>query len=406
MSTQTLHHQNWRNYFQQTSIAQQTVSEFDDILQKAQYNTSMSGAVNAVFTAALYAQYNDEHNFYAAIPQVDRSGAASLDAGVANAKAFRAAHDPVDLQTHSEGGEVSDGETYEVEAVEYDIKRSETVLEVSDVQQIEAMISDSVGLEEFWELQEEQLDLAVDRDGLADSVTADGDSYEDTDTITPLDRAIASSDEEDESTDVNGDPLSAGDLDYGTIDRSDDTWADSFVDYDADGSLRQLNKTLVDEFIDGLVESSSAQYEDLAILTGYDSARVLSDIQQDEGTHIHFDGTAGGRDDIEDAQTVPGLAGTTRFRHYEGMPIVANQTAPADTGGLSRVYVIDRGDIRGEPKISVAQYAEPYFERSGRNQTQGYLAQGEYADKALFLLNHELEIRDFSSMGKLTHLEE
>ena len=118
--------------------------EWDDgLLQRAQYDTSVEGHINSVFTATLYAQYNQEHEWYSALTQVDRFNA-SLE-GPVTAKAYRAAIDPVDLQTHPEGGDVPEGETFGVEPVEFDPKRSETVIEVSDLQEIRSMILGATG---------------------------------------------------------------------------------------------------------------------------------------------------------------------------------------------------------------------------------------------------------------------
>lgn len=392
----------WRGYFPNTGIGSLDIDfkGLDAVEQKAQYDSSVAGSVNAIFGATLYKQYNEENNFLAALPVVDRSGQRNLQNPVA--KAYRAAHSPVPLQTHPEGGQIPDGETFSVEEVEFDVKRSETVLEVSDVQQILRAIEDAVGLEEFLEMQEEQLDLAVDRDALAAPALESDSAYSNVDEPTPLDRAIASSGEEANATDANGTAYTDGALDYGSVDRSADTWADSYVDHNS-GTLRQLTKSLMDDFIDEYINHGSAREEDVVFLTGRNTARVLSEIQKDDNTvRVQFDDE--GRDQVNDAETVPGVTGTSRIRTYDGIPIVANQNAPADS--LERVYAIDTSTINGVPKIGIEQYAEPYTETAGRGQGQGYIAQGEYTEKALFLLNHELVVRDFGAMGKLIDVEE
>ena len=107
---------------------------------------------------------------------------------------------------------------------------------------------------------------------------------------------------------------------------------------------------------------------------------------------------------LDDAETLVGLAGTTRFRHYDGIPIIPNQNGPTDS--IGRIFVLPMSTINGEPRVAIENYAEPYVERAGRGQTQGYIAQGSYTEKALFLLNHELVIRDAASCGKLRDLSE
>lgn len=376
----------------------------DGLLQRAQYDTTTDAHINSIFTATLYAQYNTEHEWYSALQQVDRFNA-SLE-GPVTAKAFRAAHSPVDLQTHAEGGDVPEGETFSVEEVEYDPKRSETVAEVSDLQEIRAAIEDAVGFEEFWQLQQEQLDLAIDRDGIADAVFQGDDHYDDEDEITSLDRVIASSDEEDEATDPNGDGYNDGDLDYGNIDRSEDDWADSYVDYHVTED-EQLTEDLMNEFLNGMNEFADVDvYSDTAILTGHDTARVLSDIAADRN-NVRNDAAMADfvRENVGEAQTIRGLSGTARHRTYDGIPIVANQHA-IKHGDLSSIFIVPTDTIRGQPRLAVEQFAEPYTETAGRGQTQGYLATGRYREEALMMLHHEVVNRDFSSCGLLRDISE
>ncbi len=383
------------------------------LLQRAQYDSTTEAHVNAVFTATLYAQYNSEHEWYSALSQVDRFDA-SLE-GPVTAKAFRAATDPVALQTHEGGGDVPAGETFNVEEVDYEPKRSETVINVSDLQEIYATIEDAVGFGEFWALQSEQLDLAIDRDGIADAVYSGDPAYEDTDTITSLDRAIASSDEEANATDPDGNAYNAGDLDYGSVIRAEDAWADSYVDFggaagQGGGSdptgVKQLNEDVVNGFLNGMNEFADVDvFSDTAILTGHDTARILSDIAADRNNVRNIAEMAQNRtEDVGDADTIQGLSGTGRYRDYDGIPIVANQHA-VKHGNISSIFLVPTDTIRGQPRLAVEQFAEPYTETAGRGQSQGYLATGNYREEALMLMHHETVNRDFSSTGLLRDLE-
>lgn len=400
-----LRQHNWQTFLANTTAG----SLSDDVIQKAQYDTGLnSGAmVNDVYGAIFFAQYNSEHNWLNAIPVVDRTDATVGVGDTVNPKAFRAAHSPVALQTHSEGGSVPSGNNFTPEEVSFEVKRSETVAEMSDLQQIESMLEDAAGWEEVWELQQEQLDLAIDRDALAAPVNTSDPAYDSEDNLTKLDRAIASQDEENNADDTDDNAYSDGDLDYGTIDRSTDSWADSYVDHNGTSGNRQLTRDLMDDFLANLGDNGDADpYEEGVILTTRNTAKVLSDLMADSGrgTRITFDGDGSGRDDVNDAETLMGLAGTTRFRHYDEIPIIPNQNGPED--GIGRIFVVSLGTIRGEPRIALEQFAEPYVETAGRGQAQGYIAQGNYQEKALFLQNHELVVRDFSSHGKLRDLAE
>jgi hypothetical protein len=392
--------------FLESNVVSDVPMDWDDgLLQRAQYDSSVDAHVNDIFTATLYAQYNDEHEWYNAVTQVDRFNA-SLE-GPVTAKAFRAATNPVDLQTHSEGGQVSSGQTMGVEKVSFDPKRSETVIEVSDLQEIYSAIEDAVGFEEFWELQQEQLDLAIDRDGIASAVFQGDAAYEDTDTITSLDRAVASSDEESNATDPNGNAYNAGDLDYGSVERATDSWADSYVDHNGASGVRQLNNDLFTSFLNTFNEFASVDvYNDTAILTGHDTAGVLSELAADRN-HVRNQAAMSDyrSENVGDASTIRGLSGTARYRNYDGIPIVANQHA-IKHGDISSIFLVPTDTIRGQPRLAIEQYAQPYTETAGRGQTQGYLATGNYRDEALMLMNHETVVRDFASCGKLRDLSQ
>lgn len=391
--------------FLESNVVGDVPTDWDDgLLQRAQYDTSVDGHVNSIFTATLYAQYNQEHEWINALSQVDRFNA-SLE-GPVTAKAFRAATNPVDLQTHSEGGPVSDGQTFGVEPVEYDPKRSETVIEVSDLQEIRAAIEDAVGFEEFWQLQQEQLDLAIDRDGIAEAVYQGDTAYDSEDEITTLDRVIASSDEEANATDPDGNAYNDGDLDYGNIDRSADSWADSYVDFDGT-STRQLTNDLFTSFLNSFNEFADVDvYNDTAILTGHDTAGVLSQLAADRNNVRNQAAMADyTTENVGDGETIRGLSGTARYRDYDGIPIVGNQHA-IKHGDISSIFLVPTDTIRGQPRLAIEQFAEPYVETAGRGQTQGYFATGDYRDKALMLQHHEVVNRDFASGGLLRDLSQ
>lgn len=384
------------------------------LLQRAQYDSTTEAHVNSVFTATLYAQYNTQHEWYSALTQVDRFDA-TLN-GPVTAKAYRAAHSPVGLQTHSEGGSVPDGNTMAVEGVEFDPKRSDAVIEVSDVQETLSMIEDAVGFEEFWELQEEQLDLAIDRDGIAGPVFQGDDAYADTDEITSLDRVVASSAEEGNATDPDGNAYNAGDLDYGSVDRTNDTWADSYVDFGGEAGagggadptgVKQLTADLFTDFLNSAQEFGDVDvYNNTAILTGHRTAGILSDLAADRNNVRNQAAMSDFRSEsVGDGSTIRGLSGTARFRHFDGIPIVGNQHAISH-GNIPSIFLIPTDTIRGQPRLAVEQFREPYTETAGRGQTQGYLATGNYREEALMKLDHEVVNRDFSSCFLLRDLEE
>ena len=394
------------------------LSYLDDIDQKAQYDTTTAAHVNNIFQSVLYAQYNTESNFLGILPQVDRFEHGGVDGDV-TAKAFRGADNPVPLQTADEGAEVPDGETFDVFEVDYDPKRSMTVLEVSDIQQIRSAIEDAVGFDEFWEEHQNQLNLAIDRDALADVVIAGEDQYADVNTPTQLDRAIASADEEADATDPNGDAYEDGDLDYGSIDRSTDDHGDCFVDFvenaQGENDTQELNEDSMNDFLNSFDQQADVDpYLDCVILTGNNTAQVLSDLAADRSNIRNEVFTTDlDRAEINDALTMPGLPTSSRPRAYDGIPIIKNQHAPThsdDANALESIFLIPvdemspSGGQASVPRICIENLAEPFMDRAGRNEPVSYLGLNEMREKAMIRFDHEVVIRDFSSVGKFRDL--
>jgi hypothetical protein len=147
-------------------------------------------------------------------------------------------------------------------------------------------------------------------------------------------------------------------------------------------------------------------YNDTAILTGHDTAGVLSELAAERNNVRNQAAMAEyTRENVGDGQTIRGLSGTARYRDYDGIPIVGNQHA-IKHGDISSIFIVPTDTIRGQPRLAIEQFAEPYTETAGRGQTQGYLATGNYREEALMLQNHEVVNRDFASGGLLRDIAE
>jgi len=396
-----------RSALNDMGLLDRAAEALDAIEQEASYTTGDAALINDLFGAALYVQSNLEADFFGALPKRDMTGA-NTQAAQPLPLTFRAAYSPPALQTHSEGGAIPSGRTYSTAEVSADIKRSLAVVEQSDLEQLRAELLDGVPLDELTRVDELFQDLAIDRDAVAAGVPASNAGYASRDKVTELDRIIASGDEEANADDVNGTLFTDGDLDIYDIDRSSDSWADAYVDYA--GSSRQLTEDLMDDFLSSVFDFGALSRENAAILTGRDTADILSDLQADSTNGVavvNFDGSDGGRESINDAESTHGIPGTTRFRHYKGVPIINNQNAPAH-GSVSSIYVIptDTMSVRGTqvPRLCVEEYAEPYVETAGRGESQGFLSIGSFENKVLYKMDHEIMCRDFSSTGKLRDL--
>jgi len=406
-----------RDLLEEQGMLDRAVEALNAVSQEAAYTTGDAALVNDLFGAALYVQTNLESNGYGLLPKVDRSGA-NVTAEQPLPLTFRAAHSPPALQSTGEGASLPDPRDYETEEVSAGIKQSEAVIKQSHLQQVRAEILDGVPFNELTVVDELYQELAIDRDGVMAPVSAGNGGYGSRTKITELDRIIASGDEEQNAQDVDNADYTDGDLDIYDIDRSTDSWADAFVDFTSNGSVRQLTEPLMDEFLANYFDFGSASREDVAILTGRDTARVLSQLQQDstDGVQavVNYDPDDIGRDGIEDAETVMGLPTMTKSRHYKGIPIVPSQHAPADS--LSRIYMIPTDEIavplpNGETltraRIAVEELSQPHYEQltDDRPQDAPYLSQGEKKNAAYYLMDHEITCVDFSATGKLRDIE-
>lgn len=396
---------NHRTVLDETGMLDAAAQAMDAIEQEASYDSTNAALLNDLFGAALYVQSNLESDFFGALPKMDMTGA-NTAANQPLPLTFRAAYGPPALQTHAEGGSIPSGRTYSTEEVSADIKRSIAVVEQSDLQQLRAELLDGVPLDELTRVDELYQDLAIDRDAVAAGVAANNSGYVSRDKITELDRVIASGDEEANADDVNATAFSDGDLDVYDIDRSNESWADAFVDYNS--TVRQLTEDLMDSFLSNLFDFGALDRENAVILTGRDTADVLNDLSDEDNVRFVYDPSDGGRESVNDAETIHGVPGTTRRRHYDEIPIVANQHAPAH-GPLSSIYVVptDTMSVNGTtvPRLGVEEYAQPYVETAGRGEDQGFLSIGEFSNQVLYKMDHEIVCRDFSATGKLRDIE-
>jgi len=413
-----LHGYSPRDMLESQGMLDRAVEALSAVSQEATYSTSDAALVNDLFGAALYVQTNLESNGYGSLPKLDRSGM-NTSAEQPLPLTFRAAHTPPALQSTGEGANIPDGRTYSTEEVSAGIKQSEAVVEQTHLQQVRAEVLDGVPFDELTIVDELFQELAIDRDGVMAAPSSGNSGYSSRTKITELDRIIASGGEENNAQDTGDTDYTDGDLDIYNIDRSNDSWADAYVDFTSNGSVRQLTETLMDTFLEQYFDFGSASRENCYILTGRDSARVLGELQSDstDGVQavVNYDPEDIGRDSIEDAETVMGLPTMTKSRHYKGIPIVPSQHAPQDS--LSRIYLIPTDEISVPtpdggtmqvPRIAVEELRTPHYEEltDANPQNAPYLSRGKKENAAYYLMDHEIVARDFSALGKLRDLQE
>ena len=394
---------------------------FDDLEQQATFGTDTTGLVNDIAGLVLYNQVNMKNNLLGALPEVDRTGEENVSPGDTPAMGFRSIFNPPSISGVSGGGSVPTAVTADIRKVKADGRISSMAIESDIIADIESRLGhDTIGLEELVDIMRDYMTRSVERDALARTVNATGSTAGDTpqygndDLLLSIDRAIASEDEETNGVDANGDAFSDGDLDVYDIDRSatgadgsnEANWADAYVDHNS-GTLRQLTSDRVNTFIDNYVQNGSAERENVMLVTGYNTARVMSDLKESQFRADALQ--APSRESVNDAETRMGANFNAQISHWDSMPLIVAETVPSDS--LERIYALDPTPAQtgqggeAKPKIALENYRAPDVWRAGVDAPVNPLATGEFKNEALFAMYHELVVRDFSAMGKLRDVE-
>lgn len=382
-----------------------------DVAQKAAFTSTDSARSNDVYGAVMWNQVNVAAPAYGLLPKVDATGAGPGSIDSPRPQTFRAAYSPPSMSTPAEGGSYSSSVTFSTSEAKADPKHSQLKFEATIIQQIESRLQDDVPLDEIEGLMDQYFREEYEVSGILRGINSNsngGTTYANENAIATLDRVIGSQDEESNAAGIGGTALDDGDLDVYGIDRSAVTWADSVVEHNSGGGDRQLTEDLVDGTLQSLV-NNGADLSDLAILTGSDTAKVLDDLRQ---SRVRFDGTGSlETGDVGGEETRAGSSTMTRFRDWDGIPIVEDHNVPSDS--LSRMYILDLSPMENPtdpgasvPKIGVETYFGPIVERAGPGQQTNTLATDNLADEAGFLHTHELVCRRFSHQGKIRDLKE
>lgn len=391
---------------------------FDTLAQQESFTTDTRGIANRVAGMALYNAVNMNAPMIGALPDIDRTGDEAIDLSQDSpAATFRGIFDPPSTTGVAGGGNVPDPQRWETRKVEARPKIISMAIEGGFIHDIESRLGhDTLDFDTLVDLAEQFVNRSLERDNVARAVSSGGDSYANDDFVAQLDRVVASEDEETNATDASGTAYTAGDLSVYDIDRSDTgaqgadnylNWFDATVDHNS-GALRQLTRDLINQHIDNQIQDSSAEYENLIIVTGRDTARVMSDLKD---AQFHVDALQSpGREDVGDTESRYGLNVNTRISHWDTIPVVVAPSVPGQA--LSRIFVLDttEGQVPGEPeplpKIGLEHYRDPDAWRAGPDQPVNPLATGQISQEAAFAMYPEVVARDVSAQGKIIEIEE
>jgi len=390
---------------------------FETLEQQQTFSTSTEGLANRIAGLAIYNQVNLKTPILGAMPKIDRTGDESVNIDSDSPTAtFRATFNPPSVSGVAGGGSIPSASEFDFRTVEARVKINSMTIQNDFIHDIESRLGhDTVGWDELMELGSQYVDRSLERDTVARGVVSGGDQYSADDLTVQLDRVIASEDEETNADDFAGTPYTAGDLDVYDIDRTDtgaggtneSNWFDSTVDHGS-GTLRQLTSDLVNDHIDTQIQDSTAEYENLIMITGRDTARVLSDLKESQ---FRYDGSRDpGREGVNDAETRFGVNVSSRISHWDGIPIVVAPTVPGQS--LSRIFTLDPTPgqtpqgTEALPKIGLESYRAPDVWQAGPDQPVNPIATGNIEQKAVWAHYNEVVSRDTSAQGKIIETEE
>tara|TARA_R100001463_G_scaffold42097_2_gene88458 strand:+ start:179 stop:1309 length:1131 start_codon:yes stop_codon:yes gene_type:complete len=124
---------------------------------------------------------------------------------------------------------------------------------------------------------------------------------------------------------------------------STESWFDAgYTHYTDDGSNDALALADIDAGIAGLLENG-VNYNDLVILTGYDTYQNLKQLMQASTGAGHYTLSNGGAANMNGVTGEAGLNFDSRVGAYDGIPIFLSQHVPKDGG--SRIYLLDMASL-------------------------------------------------------------
>lgn len=220
-----------------------------------------------------------------------------------------------------------------------------------------------------------------------------------------MDRVVAnytevSNKEEDQST-----GYTANDLDIYGLDRDADVTANNaYVSQTAtSGTMRSLTDGLLNSLLQNTL-SRGANPNGQVIQTGYDAWSAINQLY-DPQVRYNLIGSAKVQPGVNGIKTMDGSAVGLQVATLFNKPIILSKDTVAETGGISRIYMIDISNPEGFdlPRLSL-RIAKPtqYFE-AGMNQGTPF-AVNSFSTKGMFRTMGELICTFIRVQGKIRDL--
>jgi len=207
---------------------------------------------------------------------------------------------------------------------------------------------------------------------------------------------VANCKENDEST-----SFTASDLDPWSSTYNRDggaTWLDAYVNYSStSGSVRSITDAIIQTIHSNVLTNGG---NPTFWQTGYDCWNAINQLY-DPAVRYNLLGQATIQPSVNGIKTLEGHQMGTRVATLLGYPVILSKDTVQDTGGISRIYLLDTSNPEGFdfPRLFI-KVAKPvqYFE-AGMNQGTPF-AVSKLSNKGLYRIMGELICTYFKGQGK------
>lgn len=358
--------------------------------------TTTTGVYNAVYGAQAWVQLNMEANTFGVLPKTvwNRSGWRVITARTATlpygGRAQTAALPDTVKPTFKEVSTLP--------------KLSAVTFEVGEIQEF---LATQGGDDAFAAMSDLRTYMAVEhKEDLNKQLNTQNGTLA-SNNVDSVDRVVGSygeitnAKESDEST-----AYTTGDLDIYSQDRdAAASWADAYVSYNATaGSVRSLSDSLLQSLLHNTLQNG-ANPNGQIVQTGYDTWATINQLY-DPQVRYNLLGTAKVQPGVNGVKTLEGSEVGIQVSTIFGKPIIISKDTVQDTGGISRMYMLDMSNPEGFdlPRLSF-RIAKPtqYFE-AGMNQGNPF-AVDKFSTKGMYRTMGEIICTFFKVQGKLRDLK-
>ena len=307
------------------------ISKADDNID----TTGLAGGLNTVFGAKVFSQLNTKSEVFKLLKKE-----AWTQSGF---RALTARHQTT--AGVAEGGAFPETDHPELKEITLTLKEVVTPWQMSSKAEILSEADDGLGnLAAFMRREQGEAHAFFLDDMLTKSVEANSDGATGAgqagNNMESLDRVTATLAY---VTDAQSPSNSQDDCDMYGLDISSASWFDAgYTHFTDDGSNNALALDDIDTGIATLLENG-ANYNDLVLLTGYDTYQNFKTLMQASTGAGHYTLPSAGAANVNGVTGEAGLNFDSRVGAYDGIPIFLSQHVPKDGG--SRMYMLDMASL-------------------------------------------------------------